>query len=206
MVSTASPDDLVITDAEGVYTDRLSLIYRPVDFPGTERDIGPAVVLVVNTGGQLLAFESLRREAERLAAGPGDGSRSYVSRSTYGHSHWGASSASVAFMLAVAGQVTGEFIVAGVRRIAMALRGIGDYSEKRPITELEARRWAPVMVSARFEDIKRPDDLAVTGLRLADSKASVRLAGPDGSSYRVELELAEGNIAFGEVERAYPAT
>jgi hypothetical protein len=44
----------------------------------------------------------------------------------------------------------------------------------------------------------------VTALRLTPLTATVRLSGEDGSLYGVELELADGLVAIGEVWRTYP--
>ena len=91
------------------------------------------------------------------------------------------------------------------RRVGAAIRrgASGRASEQRPITEEEATYWADAMLRARFDGIEIAK-LDVTALRLKPLGATVRLAGEDGCRYSVELELADGLVAVGEVWRTYP--
>jgi hypothetical protein len=61
--------ELHITDPDGAYADRLTVVYRAIDDPVSDKDIGPSVVFVVHPQGTLLDLESLRRELETLARG-----------------------------------------------------------------------------------------------------------------------------------------
>lgn len=196
--------DLSVTDPNGAYADRLTVVFRAINHPDSENDIGPAVVFVVQPQGTLLDLEGLRRELEVLARGPGEVPRSYIATLRYGHTSWGADGAAAMFLLAVGGQVTGQFLADGLKRIGSAITGsIRAPETPRPITDREARFWAGVMVSARFEGVNS-SDLIERRLRLRESTASVELGGPSGVIYRIELELVDGLIALGEVERTLP--
>lgn len=197
--------ELRITDTDGTYADRLTVVYRGVDDRALDTDIGPAIVFITHPGGSRLAIEPLRRELERLARGADGTARSFISSVRIGHTSWGADAATVTFLLTVAGQVTGEFIAMGLRRVGAAIRrgASGRASEQRPITEEEATYWADAMLRARFDGIEIAK-LDVTALRLKPLGATVRLAGEDGCRYSVELELADGLVAVGEVWRTYP--
>lgn len=206
MISDVSADspDLRVTNRNGAYADRLTVVFRAIDNPSSGRDIGPAVVFVVHPHGTLLDLEGLRRELEVLARGPGEIPRSYVSTLRYGHTSWGADGAAATFLLTVGGQVVGQFLADGLMRIGSAIRAsIRTPETPRPITEREARFWAGVMVSARFEGVNAVE-LIETRLRLGESSASMELSGPDGATYRIEMELVDGLVALGEVERMLP--
>lgn len=198
-------DDLSVVDPAGTYVDRVTIVFRAIDSPVENRDIGPSVVFVANPGavGALLDIEAIRLELERLARGP-SGTRSFLSTQTVGHASWGADGTGASFLLNVGGQVAGHYLINGLKRLGAAIRGVqGGPAEERPITEREAQRWAAVMIAARFDDVDSAT-LTVREVTLRGSSAAVVHAGPDGSNYRVELELAENMVAFGEVTRTYP--
>ena len=188
-----SAPELRITDPDGTYADRLTVVYA------SDVNAEPAIVLITHPGSRRLAIEPLRRELERLARGP-EGGRSFASTVRIGHYSRGADGAAVTVLLTVAGQITGEFIVAGLKRVGTAIknRASGPPSEQRPITEKEAKYWVEPMLRARFEGIDIAK-LNVTALRLKPSGATVELSGDDGSNYGVELELVDGLVAVGEV-------
>jgi hypothetical protein len=199
-------DDLpepCVTDPDGTYADRLTVVYRAVRDQRGDTDIGPAVVMITHPHGTRLAFEKLRRELERLARDSGETPRPFVSTTRVGHTSWGADGASVTFLLSVGGQVSGYFIVEGLKRIGRVISRSSTVAEHRPITEEEARYWADAALRARFEDIDT-GKLQVTTLRLGQSTAIVELRGADNSAYGVELELVDGLIMVAEVSRTYP--
>lgn len=48
------PPDLRVTDPDGTYADRLTVVYRSIDDPVSNTDIGPSTVCVVDPHGALL--------------------------------------------------------------------------------------------------------------------------------------------------------
>jgi hypothetical protein len=61
-VAEGSPE-LRITDTDGTYADRLTVVYRGVDNRAFDTDRGPAIVFITHPGGSRLAIEPLRRPA-----------------------------------------------------------------------------------------------------------------------------------------------
>jgi hypothetical protein len=45
---------LRVTDPDGTYADRLTVVYRSIDDPVSNTDIGPSTVCVVDPHGALL--------------------------------------------------------------------------------------------------------------------------------------------------------
>jgi hypothetical protein len=193
--------ELHVTDPDGTYADRLTVVYCAVRDQRADTDIGPAIVMITHPHGNLLALEPLRRELERLARHSGDTPRPFISNARVGHTSWGADATSVTFLLGVGGQVSTYIVVEGLKRIGRAINRGSTAAEHRPITEEEANYWADAALRARFEGIDIAK-LEVTKLRLGESSAFVELRSADNATYSVELELVDGLIAVAEVSRA----
>jgi hypothetical protein len=151
------PPVLRVTDPDGTYADRLTVVYRSIDDPVSNTDIGPSTVCVVDPHGALLDADGLRAELERLARGPDEYANSYLATERIHHHSWGADAQTVTFLISVGASVVAPFIVDGLKRISSAIAAAATYpAEARPITEREAKFWAEVMVGAIHLGAVRP--------------------------------------------------
>jgi hypothetical protein len=191
--------ELNVTDPNGTYADRMTVVFRTIDNQSSNTDIAPSIAMIVHPHGVGLDVEGLRVELEQLAQ-----RHPFRSTASVHHTSWGADGAAAVFLLSVGGQVAGSVITDGLKRIGRAIvEARNRPAEPRPITEAEAISWATVVLVNRFDGIKTAE-LKVREVTLAESTATVALRSPDDSAYRVGLELVDGLIVLGEISRTYP--
>ena len=91
--------ELHVTDRNGTYADRMTVVFRTIDNQSSNTDIAPSIAMIVHPHGVRLDLEGLRVELEQLAQ-----RHPFRSTASVHHTSWGADGAAAVFLLSVGGQ------------------------------------------------------------------------------------------------------
>lgn len=197
----------VVDDTNGTYVNRVTVVYRAVEFPNQPPT---ATVVMVADGGVAVDRDELRQRIERLHySRDSDGNlnhQPYTLSESYHHTSWGADGAALEFVVqaavyAVSGIVGGaawDGLKAIGRRISQA-----DHSPEHAerITEAVAVRRATDMIEADLDGVGRAD-LKMLSVHLNGDTATVVFRASDGSTITVQPSLFDGG-AIGPITRSY---
>jgi hypothetical protein len=208
-----APEDIPLLDDEsGIYVDQVRIVYRSVTSWSDPEPL--ATVVAIIDGGVQVDRDRLRREVELLhvdrtvSDAPTDG---YILDERYHQHNWGASAATLEFIVQAAAYMVGSGIVGGAAWDGMKsiARRVGAAHGSERATEAAingrtAERRAREMAAAAFPDITT-ESLTVLAVTLGGDSATVVLRASDGSTITAQPTLTDGG-AIGPITRAYPGS